>query len=233
MLKSKRRLFYFCVLIVPAQPGHIINNGDPMTHYNRQDMDFDLMIANISKHIYLTSEEMEFFTSLLRSKSLANGDFLLREGDVCKYESFVVKGCLKTYYLDENGFEHIIDFSIEEWWADDLYSLLTQTASNSNIKAIEETDVLQISKTDLELLYQKIPKFERFFRILFQNAYIAQREQINLALSTSARERYLLFIKKKPYAEKRFSQKDIASYLGVTPQFLSTLKKKLRRVNVD
>ena len=204
-----------------------------MTQYNDQDMNFDLLISNISRHLSLTREEIEFFTSLLRSKSLANGEFLLREGDVCKYESFVVKGCLKTYYLDEMGIEHIIDFSIEEWWADDLYSLLTQTPSRSNIKAIENTDVLQIGKTDLELLYQKIPKFERFFRILFQNAYITQREQINLALSASAQERYLLFIKKKPYAEKRFSQKDIASYLGVTPQFLSTLKKKLGRVNVD
>lgn len=196
-------------------------------------MSFDLLISNISKHISLTVEEIEFFTSLLKLKSLANGEFLLREGNVCKYESFVIKGCLKTYYLDENGFEHIIDFSIEEWWADDLYSLLTQTASKSNIKAIEDTDILQIGKTDLELLYKKIPKFERFFRILFQNAFISQREQINLALSASAQERYLLFVKKKPYAEKRFSQKDIASYLGVTPQFLSTLKKKLSQVNVD
>jgi CRP-like cAMP-binding protein len=204
-----------------------------MTQYNDQDMNFDLLISNISRHLSLTREEIEFFTLLLRSKSLANGEFLLREGDVCKYESFVVKGCLKTYYLDEMGMEHIIDFSIEEWWADDLYSLLTQTPSKSNIKAVEDTDVLQLGKTDLELLYQKIPKFERFFRILFQNAYITQREQINLALSASAGERYLLFIKKKPYAEKRFSQKDIASYLGVTPQFLSTLKKKLGRVNVD
>jgi CRP-like cAMP-binding protein len=204
-----------------------------MTQYNNQDMNFDLLISSISRHLSLTREEIEFFTSLLRSRSLANGEFLLREGDVCKYESFVVKGCLKTYYLDEMGIEHIIDFSIEEWWADDLYSLLTQTPSKSNIKAIEDTDILQIGKTDLELLYQKIPKFERFFRILFQNAYITQREQINLALSASARERYLLFMKKKPYAEKRFSQKDIASYLGVTPQFLSTLKKKLGRVNVD
>jgi len=204
-----------------------------MTQYNKQAMNFDLLISNISRHLSLTGEEIEFFTSLLRSRSLANGEFLLREGDVCKYESFVVKGCLKTYYLDEMGIEHIIDFSIEEWWADDLYSLLTQTPSRSNIKAIEDTDVLQIGKTDLELLYQKIPKFERFFRILFQNAYITQREQINLALSASARERYLLFVKKKPYAEKRFSQKDIASYLGVTPQFLSVLKKKLGRVNVD
>jgi len=190
-------------------------------------MSFDLLISSISRHISLTTEEVEFFTSLLKSKFLANGEFLLREGDICKYESFVIKGCLKTYYLDENGFEHIIDFSIEEWWADDLYSLLTQTASKSNIKAIEDTDILQIGRFDLDLLYQKIPKFERFFRILFQNAYIAQREQINLALSASAKERYLMFIKKKPYAEKRFSQKDIASYLGVTPQFLSTLKKKL------
>ena len=196
-------------------------------------MSFDLLISSISKHISLTAEETEFFTSLLRSRSLANGEFLLREGDICKYESFVTKGCLKTYYLDENGLEHIIDFSIEEWWADDLFSLLTQTASRSNIKAIEDTDILQIGKNDLELLYKKISKFERFFRILFQNAFITQREQINQALSASAKERYLLFLKKKPYAEKRFSQKDIASYLGVTPQFLSTLKKKLGRVNVD
>ena len=204
-----------------------------MTRYNYQDMNFDLLISNVSKFLTLSREEIEFFTSLLRSRSLAGGEFLLREGDVCKYQSFVVNGCLKTYYQDENGFEHIIDFSIEEWWADDLYSFLTQTASKSNIKAIEDTDILQIGRFDLDLLYQKIPKFERFFRILFQNAYIAQREQINLALSASAKERYLMFIKKKPYAEKRFSQKDIASYLGVTPQFLSTLKKKLARVNVD
>jgi CRP-like cAMP-binding protein len=196
-------------------------------------MNFELLISSISRHISLTGEEVEFFTSLLKPKSLKNGEFLLREGDLCKYKTFVVKGCLKTYYQDENGFEHIIDFSIEDWWADDLYSFLTQTPSTSNIKAIEDTDVLQIGKTDLALIYQKIPKFERFFRILFQNAFITQREQINLALSASAEERYLLFIKKKPYAEKRFSQKDIASYLGVTPQFLSTLKKKLGRVNVD
>jgi CRP-like cAMP-binding protein len=196
-------------------------------------MTFSLLIANFSKHISLTTEEIDYLTSLLRYKSLSTGDFLLREGEICKYESFVTKGCVKTYYQDENGFEHIIDFSIEEWWADDLYSLLTQTPSRSNIKAIEPTEVLQISKSDLESLYQKIPKLERFFRILFQNAYITQREQINQALAASAAERYRLFLKKKPYAEKRFPQKDIASYLGITPQFLSTLKRKLGQINVD
>jgi CRP-like cAMP-binding protein len=191
-------------------------------------MNFDLLLSNISRSISLTIEEAEFFTSILNSKSLEAGTFLLREGEVCKYETFITKGCLKTYYLDEKGIEHIVDFLVEEWWADDLYGFFTGTASTSNIKAIENTDVLQISKNNLELLYQKIPKFERFFRILFQNAYIAQKHQINLMLSASAEERYTLFLKNKPYAEKRFSQKDIASYLGVTPQFLSTLKKKIR-----
>src|SRR5215467_357013 len=141
-------------------------------------MSFDLLIASVSKHISLSSDEKDFFVSLLQSKSLKAGEFLIREGEVCRYESFVTKGCLKTYYQDENGFEHIIDFSIEEWWADDLYSLLTQTPSRSSIKAIEDTEILQIGKGDLELLYKKIPKLERFFRILFQNAYITQREQI-------------------------------------------------------
>ena len=195
-------------------------------------MSFYLLLSNISKHISLTKEETDFFTSLLNSKSLEAGEFLLREGEVCKYESFITKGCLKTYYLDENGDEHITDFLVEEWWADDLFSFFTASGATSNIKALENTDVLQISKTNLELLYQKVPKFERFSRILFQNAYIAQKNQINQMLSASAEERYVLFLKNKPYAEKRFSQKDIASYLGVTPQFLSTLKKKIRPVNL-
>ena len=190
-------------------------------------MDFQLLLAHISRHISLSAEETEFFTSLFKPRSLASGEFLLREGEVCKYESFVVRGCLKIYYQDEEGYEHVIDFPVEEWWADDLYSLLTQTPSRSNIRAIEDTDVLQIAKANLELLYQRVPKFERFFRILFQNAFIAQREQINLALSAPAEERYLLFMKKKPYAVGRFPQKDIASYLGVTPQFLSSLKRKI------
>ena len=196
-------------------------------------MNIDLLISSISKHISLRPAEIIFFKALLLSKTLQAGEFLLKEGEVCRMATFVTKGCLKTYYLDNDGIEHIIDFSIEEWWADDLYSLLTQTHSTSAIKALEPTEIIQISKSDLELLYKQIPQFERFFRILFQNAYIAQREQINLTLWATAEDRYSMFLQKKPYAEKRFSQKDIASYLGITPQFLSVVRKKLRQVNVD
>ena len=197
-------------------------------------MQLDLLKTHLSKYISLHPNEFDSFVSLLKSTSLKKGEFLICTGDVCKYESFVTRGCLKTYYHGEHGVEHIQDFSIEGWWADDLFSFFTQTPAQSSIEAIEDSDVLQISKHDLEEVYQRFPKFERFFRLLFQRAYIAQREQINLILSTPALERYMLFLKKKPYAEKRFSQKDIASYLGITPQFLSVLrKKKIGRVNVD
>ena len=190
-------------------------------------MNSQLLISNVQKHISLNPEEIEFFVSRLKLKSIRSGEFLIRAGDVCKYESFITRGCLKAYLESNDGVEHILDFLIEEWWADDLYSFLTQTPSKSFIKAIEDTEVLQISKDDLETLYQKIPKLERFFRLLFQRAYISQREQINQMLSVSAEERYIQFLKQKPYALKRFPQKDIASYLGVTPQFFSTLKKKV------
>ncbi|MBC7849739.1 MAG: Crp/Fnr family transcriptional regulator [Chitinophagaceae bacterium] len=196
-------------------------------------MDVDILLFNINRSIQLLPDEIDFLIPLLQSKSLEAGEYLLREGDVCRHVSFITHGCLKTYYINENGNEHIVDFLIEEWWADDLYSFFTATASKSTIKAIEATEVLQISKINLELLYQNVPKFERFFRILFQNAYISQKEQINSMLSSTAEERYKLFIQKKPYANKRFSQKDIASYLGITPPFLSSLKKKLRQLNVD
>jgi CRP-like cAMP-binding protein len=189
---------------------------------------FDILANHISKGISLTTDEFRLFTSLLKSKSLKKGEFLLREGDICKHETFVVQGCLKSYHEDDQGIEHILDFCIEGWWADDLYSFFTQEPAKSSIKAIDDVEVLQINRDDLEMAYEKIPKLERYFRLLFQRAYISQREQINLMLSHSAEERYRQFIKKKPYAEERFSQKDIASYLGVTPQFLSVLKKKYK-----
>ncbi len=192
------------------------------------DQSLDVLKDHLERKISLTPPEFDFLTSLLKSKSLKKDECLIRPGEICKYESFVTRGCLKSFYEDDRGTVHIVDFCVEGWWSDDLYSFFTQTPSRSTIMAIEPTEVLQISFRDLELLYEKVPKFERFFRLLFQRAYIAQREQINLMLSATAEERYLIFLQKKPYAEERFSQQDIASYLGITPQFLSAMKKKLR-----
>jgi CRP-like cAMP-binding protein len=136
---------------------------------------------------------------------------------------------LRTYTIDENGFEHILMFAIEDWWTGDLYSFPTRKPSNHFIDALEDTEILQISKPNLDKLFEQVPKFERFYRILFQNALIAQHERINQNLSFTAEQRYLHFIKKYPEVEQRISQKHVATFLGITPEFLSMLRKKIAK----
>ncbi len=190
-------------------------------------MDIDFILQNISRHIQLDKTETDFFISILQSKKLKRKEFLLKQGDICKTENFIIKGCLRTYTIDENGFEHVVMFGIEDWWVGDLFSFLTQSPSTYYIDAIEESEILQIKKSDLDKLYERVPKFERFFRLILQNAFIAQQQRINQNLSFTAEQRYLDFITKHPNLEQRLSQKQVSAYLGITPVFLSMLRKKL------
>jgi CRP-like cAMP-binding protein len=185
------------------------------------------IIKNISQHIQLDDGEVDYFLSLLQPRTIKRKEYLLRPNEVCKYESFITKGCLRTYTIDNTGLEHIVMFAVEDWWTGDLYSFLTQTPGNFIIDALEDTDLLQISKSDLEKLYEEVPKFERFFRIILQNAFVAQQQRINQNLSFTAEERYLHFIKKYPQLEQRLQQKQVAAYLGITPEFLSMIRRKL------
>ncbi len=191
-----------------------------------ETVSYTYILENINKLISLTNEEQETFTTFLKEKTLAKKEFLLRAGEVCKYETFVVKGCLRNYYIDNNGNEHTTLFAIESWWTGDLYSFITQSPSRYFIEALEDTIVLQISYPDMERIYNKIPKFERLFRILLQNAYVAQEQRIVQNLSNSAEQRYKAFALKYPTLEQRIAQKHIASYLGITPEFLSMLRRK-------
>ncbi len=190
-------------------------------------MSIDLILQNISRHIKLDKTEEDFFISLLQTKKLKRKEFLLRQGDICKTENFIVKGCLRTYSIDDNGFEHIVMFGIEDWWVGDLYSFLTSTPSTYFIDALEDTEILQISKQNLDKLFVSVPKFERFFRLILQNAFIAQQQRINQSLAFTAEQRYLDFITKHPNLEQRLSQKQVSAYLGITPVFLSMIRKKL------
>jgi CRP-like cAMP-binding protein len=190
-------------------------------------MDTDLILQNISRHIQLDTTETDFFISLLQSKKLKRKELLLKPGDICKTENFIVKGCLRTYTIDDNGFEHILMFGIEDWWVGDLFSFLTQSTATYFIDALEDSEILQISKPNLDKLYERVPKFERFFRLILQNAFIAQQQRINQNLSFTAEQRYLDFITKHPNLEQRLSQKQVSAYLGITPVFLSMLRKKL------
>lgn len=190
---------------------------------------FDLILQNVARHIRLEPEEMRFFTSLLQVRRLKKKEFLLRAGDVCRCESFVLEGCLRNYYLDDKGSEHILQFSIEDWWTSDLYSLLTQTPASQFIDALEDTVVAQIEKDDLEKLFNEVPKFERFFRIMFQNAFVSHQRRILQNIGSSGEDRYLVFREKYPALEQRLPQHQIAAYLGITPEFLSKIRGKLAR----
>jgi len=192
-------------------------------------MNFDLILQNVGRHIQLSEEEITYFTSILRLKKIPRKQFLLRAGDVCRYENFVIKGCLRVYNIDSKGVEHIVMFTPEDWWVSDMYSFLTQTPATYYIDALEDSEVFQIDKGDMEELYVRVPEFNRLYRILLQNAFVANQQRIAQNLSFSAEQRYDHFLKKYQQLEQRIPQKQIASFLGITPEFLSALRGKKAR----
>jgi CRP-like cAMP-binding protein len=187
----------------------------------------DAIAKNISKHIQLEPEEFDYFASLLKTKRLRRKQFLLEEGEVCRFECFVNSGCLRQYYLDDKGDEYIIQFAVTDWWISDQYSLLTGLPSQCFIDALEDSEVLLIEKSILEGIYAKMPKFERFFRIAFQNSYVALQRRILANISQTAEERYRSFCQQYPEIEQKVPQRQIASYLGIKPESLSRLRKQL------
>jgi CRP-like cAMP-binding protein len=187
---------------------------------------YDLILKNISRFIDLTEDEKTFFTSLLKIKKLRKKQYLLQEGEISRYEYFVNKGCVRTYSIDEKGQEHIVQFAIEDWWTGDMYSFLTQTPGLYTIDALEDSELFCLEKNALEELYTKIPKFEKFFRHLLQNAFIAGQRRIIETMSLPADQRYCKFIEQYPLMEKRLPLKQIASYLGITPESLSRIRSQ-------
>lgn len=192
-------------------------------------MAYDLLFDNISRHIQLNEQEKTYFLSILKHRKIRKRQYLLQAGDICRHETFILNGCLRAYYVDNNGFEHVTMFGIEDWWISDLHSLLSQSPANQNIDALEDSEVLQIQKQNLEELYHQVPKFERYFRIILQNAFIAHQQRILQNISLSGEERYRLFLEKYPQFAQRLPQKQIALYLGITPEFLSKIRKQLTR----
>jgi CRP-like cAMP-binding protein len=187
---------------------------------------YDLILASVSKYIQLTPEEIKFFTSILRPKKIRKRQYLLQAGDVSLFENFVTKGCLRAYTVDAEGQEHIAMFGSEGWWISDMYSFLTNTPATQNIDALEDSEVLSIEKSDLERLYEQVPKFNRFFLKLLQNAFVAHQRRILAANSQTAEEQYLDFISRYPTIEQRVPQHQIASYLGMSPETISRIRRQ-------
>ncbi len=187
------------------------------------------LIDYINKHVALTTEETEKVIAKVNFRKYLKGQFVLQQGDICQHENFVMSGCLKTFYVDENGDEHIAMFAIEDWWCADLGSFVNQTPAQYNVQCLEPCTLAQFSAENQELLFSEVPKMERFFRIILQNAFIASQKRIINTLSLSAEERYQQFRLQYPQIEQRVPQYLIASYLGFTPEFLSKIRAKIIR----
>lgn len=178
-------------------------------------------------HIDLTAEEQQFLTSRVRHQKFRKGDYILQQGDICKYSNYIVSGCVKMAYIDSNGHEHIVLFGIQDWWVSDLASFIDQTPAYYNIQCIEDTEVIQFTKNGEEELMDKLPQVERLFRKKIQRAFVNAQKRIILNLSHTAKERYLLFKMQYPTIEQRIPQYMVASYLGITKEFFSKLKREL------
>lgn len=185
------------------------------------------LIQEIKKHSDLTTEEEELITTAFRYKKVRRNQVLVQPPDIAVYEHFVVSGCLVQYYLDDNGIQHTLLFAPEGWWTTDLPSFLTGQEAKYHIEALEDSELLIISKQLLDKLLVKIPSLNNYFRVLYQNAVMAQEERLLNVLSTKVDERYLRFIKKYPQLQNRIPQYLIASYLGVTPEFFSKVKSRI------
>ncbi len=186
---------------------------------------YDVILKNISRHIQLLPEEEKLFISFLKQRKLKKKQYLQQAGEICRFENFVTKGLLRAYTVDDKGQEHIAMFAMEDWWISDLLSFLTNTPATQHIDALEDSEVLSIEKSDLEKLYSAVPKLERLFRVLLQNAFVSSQQRILGSISQSAEEQYLAFIGKYPSLEQRIPQIQIASFLGITPETISRIRK--------
>ncbi|HLZ86259.1 MAG TPA: Crp/Fnr family transcriptional regulator [Puia sp.] len=190
---------------------------------------FEAIDQFVAKYITLTEEESAFFHSLLRHKKLRKKQFLLQEGEVCDFEGFILKGCTRTYYLDKEGVETILLFAVEEWWVSDLTSFSERKPSNMFIETIEDTELLTIDYAGKARLFERIPAFERMFRLLVQRSLGVLQQRFYASVSQTAEERYKQFLEKYPLVAQRVPQHQIARYIGVSPEFLSKVRSTMFR----
>jgi CRP-like cAMP-binding protein len=188
---------------------------------------FDLLLQNISKKVPLSEEEKQLIQTFFTPKKLRKKQYLLQEGDPCKYTAFVNKGIMRSYTLDEKGVEHIVQFALEDWWIADMYSFLTGELSTCNIDALEDVELLLITKAAQDDMVLQVPKMERYLRLLMQNNLIALQRRLIGSLNYTAEDRYLQLIALCPTIVQRVPQHYVASYLGITPETLSRIRRQM------
>ncbi len=190
-------------------------------------MHFDIFRQSMERHIRFTDEEFRQFSSYFKRVKVAKKEFLLKEGQICRFEGFVTGGCFRTFVLNEDGFEKVLYFSSQGWWVTDLDSFTNSKPATQWIQAMEDSELLLISKEDKERLFAEMHKVEKLFRIISQKALIALNQRIWRNHSLTAKERYLHFTETYPEVAKKLTNVQLASYLGITHEFVSKIRKTI------
>lgn len=188
-----------------------------------------LLIEHFQKYLPLAEEEKTLIESKIISRKVKRRELILRAGFTCRHYSFVLKGCFKMYGIDDKGNEHNIQFAAEEDWIADIGSFYAEKPSKLFIEAVEPSHIIQIEQQDLYSLFLSIPKLNRIFKIIIENKYIELQNRVLQNISSTAQERYLNFLEQYPHLALRLPNTQIASYLGITPEFLSKIRKDLSK----
>lgn len=189
-------------------------------------MDASGIISQINKHVSLEEKEALYFSSLFIPAKIKQGEFIEKVGKVSTNFVYVNSGCLMTYFTDADGTDHVIQFAMAGWWTGDLHSFTKEEPSIYSTRALADSEVFYLPKEDMEAMLEKLPKLERYFRILFQNSIVSHQHRLIQNLSVTADQRYENFSKRYPSLEQYVPLKYIASYLGITPEFLSKIRRK-------
>lgn len=185
------------------------------------------LIDHLNSFLPLTEEETSELQKRVSQKTVKRRQFILSAGEVCKHYNFIVEGCFKMYKVDDTAKEHNLHFAVENQWITDIGSFHSEQPSQLYIEAVEPSIVLQISKGDLIFFYEHNIKFNRIFRVMVEDEFVRLQNRLLQTISTTAEQRYLEFIEQYPDLFNRISNVQVASYLGITPEFLSNIRKKL------
>ncbi|WKZ58692.1 MAG: Crp/Fnr family transcriptional regulator [Cyclobacteriaceae bacterium] len=187
----------------------------------------DLLLKSISEKTRITSAEEAKLKEFFIPKKIRKRQYVLNAGDVCQYITFVEKGMLRSFTVDDDGNEHVVQFAIEGWWISDVGSFISGNNALYNIEALEDSEVLNLTKQAMDDMMDQVPQLERYFRLLMQNNIIALQRRVIAYMSLSAEEKYLKLMDVCPDIISRAPQQYVASYLGITPETLSRIRKQV------
>ncbi|MDC8004657.1 Crp/Fnr family transcriptional regulator [Aureisphaera galaxeae] len=185
------------------------------------------ILNNIKRYVSLTPEDEQDFIVILEQKQISRKEFVVQPGQVCHHQTYVFKGALRSYFMDPEGQEHTIQFAIEDWFISDFNSYISQTPAMLYVEALEPTVVQQIEYHKVEALCRRNPKFERYFRVVAQKAFAYAQRRVLSNLEHTAEDRFRMFNTMYPEIVQRVPQYALASYLGMSAEFLSKVRKRM------